>query len=498
MTIDNNHTQTGDQKIDGLTPELFSQWIKLPFVDSIDKAPGIKKKLKQTDYKANGKIPVIDQGQAFIAGYTDKEDDKYEVDLPIIIFGDHTKCVKYLDFEFAVGADGTKIVIPKNIFNKKYFFHYLKSLRWQDDYYGRHFKYLKQIIVPLPPLSEQERIVAKLDTIMPRIESVKDRLEKIPLIIKRFRQSVLTAAVTGNLTEEWREKHPDVECADNLLERIKEFKINNAKSKRELNSIKKNDKEGFERLKNIETPFSIPDKWRYCEINSIGNVYNGSTPSRKVPEYWNGDINWISSGEVANLRIESTREQITHEGFKNSSVKLFPKGTVLIAMIGEGKTRGQTAILDIESTCNQNIAAIIINHGLVLPEYLYNWLFMQYEHNRNFGSGSGPKALNCQRVREIDFVLPPLEEQKQIVKEVDKLFTLADKVEIHYQQAKERVDKLSQSILAKAFRGELVPQDPNDEPASVLLERIIEEKTKMEKQLKSSKTASRKKREIKK
>jgi type I restriction enzyme S subunit len=369
------------------------------------------------------------------------------------------------------------------------------------DHRGSTIKYIRlgdladhQVFIP--PINEQKRIVAKLDAIMPRIDSVKERLEKIPLIIKRFRQSVLTAAVTGNLTEEWREKHPDVESADDLLERIKDFKINNVKSNRELNSIKKNYKEGFERLKNIETPFSIPDKWRYCEINSIGNVYNGSTPSRKEPEYWNGDINWISSGEVANLRIKSTREQITHEGFKNSSVRLFPKGTVLIAMIGEGKTRGQTAILDIESTCNQNIAAIIIDHGLVLPEYLYNWLFMQYEHNRNFGSGSGPKALNCQRVREIDFVLPPLEEQKQIVKEVNKLFALAEKVEIHHQQAKERVDKLSQSILAKAFRGELVPQDPNDEPAEVLLEKIIEEKTKIEKQLKSSKTASRKKREI--
>jgi len=148
-------------------------------------------------------------------------------------------------------------------------------------------------------------------------------------------------------------------------------------------------------------------------------------------------------------------------------------------MIGEGKTRGQTAILDIESTCNQNVAAVVINHGLVLPEYLYNWFFMQYERNRSFGSGSGPKALNCQRVREIDFNLPPLEEQKEIVRQVDKLFTLADKVEAHYQKAKARVDKLSQSVLAKAFRGELVPQDPNDEPAEKLLERILEEKARL-------------------
>ena len=95
-------------------------------------------------------------------------------------------------------------------------------------------------------------------------------------------------------------------------------------------------------------------------------------------------------------------------------------------MIGEGKTRGQSAILDIQSTCNQNVAAVIINHGLVAPEYLFSWFFMQYERNRSIGSGSGPKALNCQRVRELDFVLPPLEEQREIVRQVEKLFALAD------------------------------------------------------------------------
>ncbi len=155
-------------------------------------------------------------------------------------------------------------------------------------------------------------------------------------------------------------------------------------------------------------------------------------------------------------------------------------------MIGEGKTRGQTAILDIESTCNQNVEAILIDHGCVLPEYLFNWFLMNYERNRNFGSGSGPKALNCQRVREIDFILPPFQEQKEIVRQVDKLFVLADKVEAHYQKAKDRVDKLSQSVLAKAFRGELVPQDPNDEPAEKLLERILAEKARMAAELKGT------------
>ena len=109
-------------------------------------------------------------------------------------------------------------------------------------------------------------------------------------------------------------------------------------------------------------------EWIKCTIGAIGRVSNGSTPSRKCPNYWDGNIFWVSSGEVSNNVITNTKERITQEGYENSSVKLLPVGTVLIAMIGEGKTRGQSAILDIEATTNQNIAAVIINHGKVLPK----------------------------------------------------------------------------------------------------------------------------------
>jgi type I restriction enzyme S subunit len=393
------------------------------------------------------------------------------------------------------GAAGSTLMVLTPVLNKpEYIYNFII----------RHYSYINskpkgtgtphvnpdifwKLQLPIAPLNEQKRIVAKLDKIMPRIDAVKERLDKVPAIVKRFRQSVLTAAVTGKLTEKWRTEHPDVESAEDLLCRIKRFRIENVKSQRELTAIEKNYEEGEERLKKKESPFELPESWCFCEINNIGNVNNGSTPPRKISQYWNGSINWISSGEVANSIIRKTRETITEKGFKNSSVKLLPVGTVLIAMIGEGKTRGQTAILEIESTCNQNVAAVVINHGLVLSKYLYLWFFMQYERNRSYGSGSGPKALNCQRVRELDFNLPPLEEQKEIVRQVDKLFAFADKLELHYQKAKARVDKLSQSVLAKAFRGELViteaelaeKEGRDFESAKKFLERILEEKAKL-------------------
>jgi type I restriction enzyme S subunit len=328
---------------------------------------------------------------------------------------------------------------------------------------------LSPVLVPLPPPNEQRRIVEKLDRIFDRLRRVRDELSHIKKLIDRYRQAVLTAAFRGDLTADWRRKNINLVSGSELLEKIKEKQIKNLGSKtKTLFTCGYFDNP-------IEADF-LPDSWTFCQIGNIGTVCNGSTPSRKIPEYWNGCISWVSSGEVRNNIIVATKESITQEGFDNSSVRILPPGTVLLAMIGEGKTRGQTAILKIQATINQNIAAIIIDHGLIVSEYLWYWFQSQYQTTREAGNGSGPQALNCQRVRELLFILPPLEEQKEIVRRVEERFAKIEKIEQEYQKAVKLCDRLEQETLAKAFRGELVPQDPNDEPASVLLERIRSEK----------------------
>src|SRR2546427_229713 len=130
--------------------------------------------------------------------------------------------------------------------------------------------------------------------------------------------------------------------------------------------------------------------------------------------------------------------------------------------------------------CGSDIASVLLEHGLVTSKYLWYWFQFQYEATREQGGGTGPQALNCQRVRELPFVLPPLEEQQEIVRRVEALFKLADMIEKRVESAAKRADKLIQAILAKAFRGELVPTEAelarlesgDYEPASVLLARI--------------------------
>jgi type I restriction enzyme S subunit len=353
--------------------------------------------------------------------------------------------------------------------------------------------FLKEVNLPLPPLNEQRRIVAKLEKLLSRVDTAQARLVIVPCILKRFRQSVLAAACSGRLTADWREENRKIEPASELLEQIKAARLERATSNKETIQIQAAFSDGFN---NSDERIEIPPGWAFCSIGAVGTVSNGSTPSRKVPEFWGGIIHWVSSGEVRNNIISTTRECITERGFNNSSVKLLQPGTVLLAMIGEGKTRGQTAILEIEATINQNIAAIDLSHGYLIPAYLWRWFQYQYEITRERGSGSGPQALNCQRVRELPLFLPPLTEQQEIIRRVESLFKTADALEARYRTAKAHVDKLTQSILARAFRGELVTTEAelarregrDYEHASVLLERIRQE---CEQQQKSAKSNTR-------
>jgi len=362
---------------------------------------------------------------------------------------------------------------------------------------------LDAVDVSVPPLAEQKRIVAKVEALLARVNAARARLAKAPAILKRFRQSVLAAACSGQLTADWREEHPGVEPAKVLLARIQSARIETAETPREKRQIEEAFSEAQFNVSEDKIAIGeLPESWLPCRVGAIGTVLNGTTPSRKHPEYWDGDIAWVSSGEVRNNIITETRERITSLGYSNTSVRLLPSGTVLLAMIGEGKTRGQSAILRMEATINQNIAAVLLSHGLIVPEFLWRWFQFQYEATRMQGGGSGPQALNCQRVRELPFVLPPLDEQSEIVRRVEALFALADKIEARVQAATARVEKITQAILAKAFRGELVPTEAElahaenrpYEPATALLARIRADRAANDTATKKTKTRRRSRR----
>lgn len=264
------------------------------------------------------------------------------------------------------------------------------------------------VSVILPKISQQKQIVAKIEQLFGELDDGINILQTLKQQVKVFRQSVLKAAFSGKLTGSY--------ASDDEL----------------------------------------PANWYIDKIANILEVHIGSTPSRKCPEFWNGDINWVSSGEVAFNKILDTKEKITNIALEKSSCKLHPKGTVLIGMIGEGKTRGQVAILGVEASHNQNSAAIRIDNSIYLSETLFYYLVLKYEENRSIGSGNNQKALNKSRVGEIAIPVIPIEEQKQIVTKIEELFAICDELDQTIDDALNQSQLLRQSILKQAFSGKLI------------------------------------------
>lgn len=346
---------------------------------------------------------------------------------------------------------------------------------------------LADLSVPFPPLTEQKRIVAKVEELLARVNAARERLAKVPAILKRFRQAVLAAACSGRLTADWRDEQREIDGAKLLLARIAELRERRKTSSVRSQVSRSEDRSGTEigegTCRRCEAG-DLPDSWVRCRIEQIATVCLGGTPSRKEASYWEGTVPWVSSGEVANCRIAATRERITNAGLQNSNAKMCAAGTVLIAMIGEGKTRGQAAILDIEAATNQNVAALVFDAGNIEPRYVWHWALGEYERHRGGGRGGNYPAINGRIVRKFPIPLPPLREQVEIAGRVDGLFTLIEALERRAAAARRAAEKLAESLLAKAFRGELVPTEAElarqegreYEPASVLLERIQSER----------------------
>ncbi len=250
------------------------------------------------------------------------------------------------------------------------------------------------IKTPLPSLSEQYRIVARIEELAARIEEARGL------------------------------RREAVEEADNFLSRS---------------------------LSNAFKP-------HYDKMALIGDVFKvttGSTPSRGNPLYWGGEIKWVSSGEVAFCRITDTFEKITELGLSNSSAKVYPPNTVLIAMIGQGKTRGQVAILDCYAATNQNVAGIHVYETVHVPEYVYWWLRSRYYESRLAETGTAQPALSGERVKQMLIPLPPPDEQLRIVKYLDAVQIKTVALKQLQSETSAELNALLPSILDKAFKGEL-------------------------------------------
>ena len=243
-----------------------------------------------------------------------------------------------------------------------------------------------------------------------------------------------------------------------------------------------------------EIPFDIPDSWEWVKLGFVGEWGAGSTPKRGEPKYYlNGTIPWLKTGDLNNGYINEVPEYITELALKETSVRLNPIGSVLIAMYGA--TIGKVGILNIEATTNQACCACLPFDG-IYNEFLFYYLMSQNKNFNKMGEGGAQPNISRTKIINYLFPIPPFSEQKRIVTKIKEILPLIDEYDINKEQLdklnSDFPDKLKSSILQEAIQGKLVSQNPNDEPASVLLEKIREEKERLikEKKIKRNKNES--------
>ena len=331
---------------------------------------------------------------------------------------------------------------------------------------------LKKLPIVYPTSKEtQQAIVNKIESLFDEIDEGIGRLKTAAQQIQQYRQSLLKNAFNGELTKEWRSKHADTLLSENeLLTQIQTTRDQHyaqqlADWQTAVSQWEQNGKEGkkpskpkapTQAVKFEEYVADLPRGWLESSLGDTTDVFVGSTPSRKNNEYWNGDISWVSSGEVNFSNIFETKEKITNLGLSNSSTNIHPIGTVMLAMIGEGKTRGQAGILKIEACHNQNTAAIRVNKKYLLSEYLYYFFMFNYEQTRRIGSGNNQKALNKTIIENMSFPICYLTEQTQIVTILESKLTACDQLADEIAKQLKQAELLKQAVLKAAFSGSLL------------------------------------------
>ena len=417
----------------------MTEWTEYALEDLLSYEQPTPYIVESTDYSDNYRTPVLTAGKSFIIGYTNETNGIYDK-LPVIIFDDFTTSTQYVNFPFKVKSSAMKILTANtDLVLPKFIFYRMQIIEFDHSTHKRYWiQQYSKIKVKIPSLSEQKKIVAKIEELFSELDNGVETLKKTKQQLAVYRQAVLKEAFEGNYTLDYRKNDYHTSAEDDF----DSIKIDNPTYK---------DTSGDENEINL----ALPDEWIKVRMGDVFVVEVGSTPSRRVPEYWNGDIPWVSSGEVHFNSIFETEEYITQNGLDHASTNVHPIGTIMLAMIGEGKTRGQAAILNIPAAHNQNTAAILVSKTPCSPKYIYYFLQMNYENTRRVGSGNNQKALNKERVRALRFPFASFEEQKIIVEEIESRFSVCDSIEKTVDSALQQAEAMRQSILKKAFEGEL-------------------------------------------
>ena len=432
-------------------PNVPDGWDVLPFLEAATVISDQGKRVKHSTYSATGKIPVVDQGQDYIGGYIDDDAMAYDGKLPVILFGDHTRSIKYIDKRFAVGAEGIKILKPAAGYNPKFFYYLLQSLQIPSRGYSRHFQFLKQFHLPIAPADEQKFIVAEIEKQFSRLDEAVANLKRVKANLNRYKSAVLKAAVEGRLVETEAElasrEGRSYETGAQLLQRILETRRRQWKGKG--------------KYKEPVTPGTsdspkLPEGWVWASVEQIALLVTDG--DHNPPKRTDVGVPHLTAKHIREWQIEPTECTFISKVDVDRVFKRYRPlaGDLIVTCVG---TVGRTAIVPAgyEFSPDRNLAAIRLLPASLNANYLQLALESpEYQKLLRGASGSTAQPhLYLTDLRALLIPLAPRPEQHRIEVEIDRRFSLVREIEGQVDTNLKRAERLRQTILNNAFSGRL-------------------------------------------
>ena len=359
--------------------------IKQKFYDFFKEEP-TPLAIKKVDFLDEGIYPIIGQGKGEVEGFTNDPNYLYSGKLPCIIFGEHSKETKLINTQFAISGSGVRILTTINPDYLIYGYYFLKQMKFPNLGYSRYYKHLKEQQVPFPNN---------------KLLHYVSKLQKLEKLIKTREKSI-------ELMDEYL-KSIFLEMFGDPLSNIKMFKT----------------------VKLSNPCFSLS---------------SGTTPSRSNFKYYeNGTIPWVKSTDLNSDIVNKTEEFITEDAINETSLKMHPKGSILLAMYGQGKTRGKVSLLNIDAACNQACAVIQSNRFSNI--FLFSFLNYSYDYLRNLSRGGNRQNLSLELLREIDIISPSVDDQLIY----ESIFNKVIKNKLNYNKSLSLLKELFNSLQYNLF-----------------------------------------------
>lgn len=404
--------------------EIPNNW-ELSTIEGIAKIISTKRyQIRESEILKNGLYPVISQSKETVIGYSNDKNKLLVIKRPVIIFGDHTTIVKYIDFDFVVGADGIKIFEPISVIEPKFFKYCIDFLRIgleKKGGYSRHYKFIKNLSLPVPPLAEQKRIVKKIEELLPLVDRYEKAWTRLEELNKKFplamQKSILQEAIQGKLVEQRKEEATGEELFKEIQEEKKKL-IAEGKLKKQKK---------LPEIIEEEIPFDIPETWKWVRLGDLSeSVKYGYNAPAKIK----GRIKMVRISDIKDDSVcwdmvpycDICEDEIEQYLLKNNDI-LFAR---------TGGTVGKSFLV-------KNISEKAIYAGYLIrtryggnisPQFLKYFMGSELYWNQLHNGTIATAQPNCngQTLSKMILPLPPLAEQKRIVEKIEELLTLCEKL----------------------------------------------------------------------